>query len=222
MNVVMNSGGAFVEVQGTAEGHAFRRHELDAAAEPRAQRHRRAAARRPGTAALRAVRAAAGPRHRQPGQAARVRGAARPAAVRAGAAVDARHRRGRRRPARAFEDNALLKARHAAAPAAPRPSPTTPASRSMRSVGARASTRRASPAAGAEMPPTTPSCSLRWPACRTSAQRALPLRAGARRTAERIRRRSSPRAAGKAHRDSRRAAAAALATTRFSGCRVEA
>ncbi len=29
MNVVMNSGGAFVEVQGTAEGHAFRRNELD-------------------------------------------------------------------------------------------------------------------------------------------------------------------------------------------------
>jgi ribonuclease PH len=30
MNVVMNNGGAFIEVQGTAEGHAFRRHELDA------------------------------------------------------------------------------------------------------------------------------------------------------------------------------------------------
>jgi ribonuclease PH len=30
MNVVMNSGGAFVELQGTAEGHAFRRDELDA------------------------------------------------------------------------------------------------------------------------------------------------------------------------------------------------
>jgi ribonuclease PH len=29
MNVVMNDGGGFVEVQGTAEGHAFRRHELD-------------------------------------------------------------------------------------------------------------------------------------------------------------------------------------------------
>ncbi|MDE2294635.1 MAG: ribonuclease PH [Gammaproteobacteria bacterium] len=29
MNVVMNSGGAFIEIQGTAEGHAFRRHELD-------------------------------------------------------------------------------------------------------------------------------------------------------------------------------------------------
>jgi ribonuclease PH len=30
MNVVMNSGGAFIEIQGTAEGHAFRREELDA------------------------------------------------------------------------------------------------------------------------------------------------------------------------------------------------
>jgi ribonuclease PH len=30
MNVVMNDGGAFVEIQGTAEGHAFRRNELDA------------------------------------------------------------------------------------------------------------------------------------------------------------------------------------------------
>jgi ribonuclease PH len=29
MNVVMNSGGGFIEVQGTAEGHAFRRNELD-------------------------------------------------------------------------------------------------------------------------------------------------------------------------------------------------
>jgi len=30
MNVVMNDGGAFIEVQGTAEGHAFRRDEFDA------------------------------------------------------------------------------------------------------------------------------------------------------------------------------------------------
>jgi ribonuclease PH len=30
MNVIMNDAGAFVEVQGTAEGHAFRRDELDA------------------------------------------------------------------------------------------------------------------------------------------------------------------------------------------------
>lgn len=30
MNVVMNDGGGFIEMQGTAEGHAFRREELDA------------------------------------------------------------------------------------------------------------------------------------------------------------------------------------------------
>jgi ribonuclease PH len=30
LNVVMAESGAFIEVQGTAEGHAFRRHELDA------------------------------------------------------------------------------------------------------------------------------------------------------------------------------------------------
>jgi ribonuclease PH len=30
MNVVMNDGGGFIELQGTAEGHAFRRDELTA------------------------------------------------------------------------------------------------------------------------------------------------------------------------------------------------
>jgi ribonuclease PH len=30
MNVVMNDGGGFIEIQGTAEGHAFRRDEMDA------------------------------------------------------------------------------------------------------------------------------------------------------------------------------------------------
>ena len=29
LNVVMNDGGGFIELQGTAEGHAFRRNELD-------------------------------------------------------------------------------------------------------------------------------------------------------------------------------------------------
>ncbi len=29
LNVIMNEGGAFIEIQGTAEGHAFRREELD-------------------------------------------------------------------------------------------------------------------------------------------------------------------------------------------------
>ena len=43
MNVVMNNGGGFIEVQGTAEGHAFRRHELDELLESRGERHRPAA-----------------------------------------------------------------------------------------------------------------------------------------------------------------------------------
>jgi ribonuclease PH len=30
MNVVMNDGSAFIEIQGTAEGHAFKKSELDA------------------------------------------------------------------------------------------------------------------------------------------------------------------------------------------------
>jgi ribonuclease PH len=30
MNIVMNEAGQFIELQGTAEGHAFRREELDA------------------------------------------------------------------------------------------------------------------------------------------------------------------------------------------------
>ena len=45
MNVVMNDGGGFIEVQGTAEGHAFRRDELDAMLALRGKRHRRTAAR---------------------------------------------------------------------------------------------------------------------------------------------------------------------------------
>ena len=30
MNVIMNEAGGFIEIQGTAEGHAFRREEMDA------------------------------------------------------------------------------------------------------------------------------------------------------------------------------------------------
>jgi ribonuclease PH len=30
MNVVMNDAGAYIEIQGTAEGHAFRKDELNA------------------------------------------------------------------------------------------------------------------------------------------------------------------------------------------------
>ena len=42
MNVVMNNGGGFIEVQGTAEGHAFRRHELDALLNLASRRNREA------------------------------------------------------------------------------------------------------------------------------------------------------------------------------------
>ena len=37
MNIVMNDAGAYIEVQGTAEGHAFRRNELDALLDRAAQ-----------------------------------------------------------------------------------------------------------------------------------------------------------------------------------------
>jgi ribonuclease PH len=40
MNVVMNDGGGFIELQGTAEGHAFRREDCSAD-RPGRGRHRR-------------------------------------------------------------------------------------------------------------------------------------------------------------------------------------
>ena len=45
MNVVMNDGGGFIELQGTAEGHAFRRDETRCAAGAGRKRHRRIAGR---------------------------------------------------------------------------------------------------------------------------------------------------------------------------------
>ena len=54
MNVAMNDAGGFIEIQGTAEGHAFRRAELDAMLElarrgaARSYRSSRCSARRPG------------------------------------------------------------------------------------------------------------------------------------------------------------------------------
>ena len=80
MNVVMNSGGGFVEVQGTAEGHAFRRHELDQlldlAAQGIAQLHAAQLSPAPPSSRLR------GDRHRQCRQAARISRPARRIAVR--------------------------------------------------------------------------------------------------------------------------------------------
>ena len=79
MNVVMNNGGAFIEVQGTAEGHAFRRHELDALLEPCRRGHRPAlcaAGTEPGCSRRREGLSARDPRKLQRRQAARACGAA--------------------------------------------------------------------------------------------------------------------------------------------------
>ena len=96
MNVVMNNGGGFIEVQGTAEGHAFRRHELDELLEPGGERHRPAARAAAGSAArgLRRARVmrvvlATG----NPGKLQRAAGAARAARHRGRAALAVHARR---------------------------------------------------------------------------------------------------------------------------------
>ena len=134
MNVVMNEGGAFIEVQGTAEGHAFRREELDAMLNLAAggTRGSRPAAR--GAAGLkRAWRCPRRVRDPQPRQAGELRALLAP--------LGSRSCRRRARIGAAVEDgdtfagNALLKARQAAHARRPRRrSPTTAASRSTRSA----------------------------------------------------------------------------------------
>ena len=95
MNVVMNNGGGFIEIQGTAEGHAFRRARARRAAgpgqrgaassfsRPSLRRCRHRSRRRPraqgGERARARVPGAGGPRDRQRRQAARVARAARAA-----------------------------------------------------------------------------------------------------------------------------------------------
>ena len=118
MNVVMNNGGAFVEVQGTAEGHAFRRHELDALLNLAAGGIGELCALQ--AQALRRLRLSRCPRDRlvlasaNARQAARVRGAAGAAGTsscscRPRFGIDSAEETGT-----TFEANALLKARHAA------------------------------------------------------------------------------------------------------------
>ena len=132
MNVVMNNGGGFVEIQGTAEGHAFRRHELDALLDLAANGLRQLFALQ--IAGARAVD------DREAG--------ARPAATRASCAswprcsrplgheFDAAERRSassrRPRPAPPSRRMRLLKARHAALHAGLPRWPMIRASRSMR------------------------------------------------------------------------------------------
>ena len=142
MNVVMNNGGGFVEIQGTAEGHAFRRHELDALLEladegaagavRAAVTGARATAEREDSCWRAATRAscASSPRCSRPS------GHELIAQIELG--IDSAPETGT-----TFEANALLKARHAAAHAACRRWRMIRVSRWMRSVAAQASTPRA-------------------------------------------------------------------------------
>ena len=136
----MTGDGGLVEVQATAERTPLSRAHLDDLLALAEDGHR-GAARAPGR--RRAERDAAGPRHPQRAQAARVRPAA------AGDVARAAARRAsscRPRPATTFAENALIKARAAARRdrRAPR-SPTTRASRPRRSAAPRASAPRATP-----------------------------------------------------------------------------
>ena len=109
MNVVMNNGGGFVEVQGTAEGHAFRRHELDAMLDLAASACARlfaaqlAALEAGGAPVLsprpRRTAGATGACDRQRRQAARAQGDPRALERRRAPAVGVHARRRRRRPA---------------------------------------------------------------------------------------------------------------------------
>ena len=156
MNVVMTDGGSFIEVQGTAEGHAFRREELDALLDLAARgigRAARAAARGarevrrdascspPGTpASSRAARDL-----RQPGSSCG-RGLALGVDVPGGDRDDLRRERA--------AQGAPRRAR-----AGCRRSPTTPASRSTPSAARPGCTRRASPGSSdATRRATSPGC----------------------------------------------------------------
>ena len=117
MNVVMNDGGGFIEVQGTAEGHAFRREEMDAMlalAEKGVAELVACSAARSARLSRRPMRHA-GAGHLQPRQAGRDRSRCSPTAA---SRWSPRRELG---VADAIEDgltfveNALIKARHASA-----------------------------------------------------------------------------------------------------------
>ncbi len=88
MNIVMNNGGGFIEVQGTAEGHAFRRDELDELLNLAANGCGPAAG-APARSLERGLsgRHASGDRHRQRRQIERAARAAAAAGIRSAAAV---------------------------------------------------------------------------------------------------------------------------------------
>ncbi len=143
MNVVMNNGGAFIEIQGTAEGHAFRRHELDAMLNLAA--HGIGALFALQTQALQAPLTRIVLASSNAGKLRELRALLAPLQLDARATGRARDRRPSKRPA---PPSSRMHCSRRATPRFGGPrrrSPTTPASRWMRSAAARACTRRASP-----------------------------------------------------------------------------
>jgi ribonuclease PH/non-canonical purine NTP pyrophosphatase (RdgB/HAM1 family) len=113
MNVVMNDGGGFIELQGTADGHAFRRDEWT-----RCWRWREKGIGESGARAARGVGAAygaereTGDRHGKRRQVAELRDCS-PQRTRPASRKRTRRRRAEE-TAGTFVENAMLKARHAA------------------------------------------------------------------------------------------------------------
>ncbi len=129
MNVVMTGAGHFVEVQGTAEGAAFSRAEMDALmrlaekgiAELIRCSSRRSIGSAQATGACGIVLAS-----NNPGKLAELQQLFAPLGVEVVRAGAAGHPARPRSRTRTFVENALAKARHAAAPAACPRWPTTP------------------------------------------------------------------------------------------------
>ena len=211
MNVVMNNGGGFIEVQGTAEGHAFRRHELDALLDLAA-----VACEQLFAAQLEALQAprrrrVPGPRRvsrpvarrgwsSRPATPASSRTARDPRALaRRGPAPVRLHRaRAAEETGRTFVENALLKARFAAQ-AAGLPAIADDSGLEVDALGGAPgmhSARYAGEGAG-DAANNAQAAARTGGRSRRRARRALSLRDGVRRGARTIRRRSCARRAGR-------------------------
>ena len=186
MNVVMNDGGGFIELQGTAEGHAFRRDELDALLALARKGHRRtvrarSARRWPRRVTSSTCNASSSPAATPASCAeicATLLARQRASSCIAQSEFGVARRRGNRRDLR----------RERAAQGAPRRARDRPAGArrrfrpraSTRSAARRACIRRATPARHGDARRTSPSCSTRCDGVPDdAAQRALPLRARA-------------------------------------------
>ena len=219
MNVVMTGAGRFVEVQGTAEGAAFSRDELDALLGLAAARHPRADRARRSAAGL-AWRREAGARVGQSRQAAGDRRDARAARDRSGRASRARHRRGRGAARHLSRERARQGAPCEPRRAACRRSPTIPGL-CVDALGGEPGVHSAYYAGreGDREQRDARNNAKLLRELRNERRRAYyVLRDGAGPSGRTIRSRSSPKASGTARSRARRAARTASATTRCFFC----